>query len=492
MSLVEVLVATGIAGLVATGSAGIIKNAFENSKNSKEFQDRTAIGNYLLQFTDCEKTKADPGFDAACNKKMSINLRDKNNNIILPANGREIEKVFLLNSCEAGEITITGKTSEKPDPFPILAGVPIICGTNPGIALVNPVNLTFSFTSAGKKLTVNLKLIANGPKKDLGNNRWLTEYKVDPATIISSTNGDFPADLARQILAGDLSAQVINDNKNPNESVTFTAQLSLRNLIVEGKNQGDQTFTMSKSGKTLDLANNEGNLKALETSKMQDNSANCKIQKNGQQPHTGVNTVVLTKEAPCEFQLPSVQITGFNSTTRYNVPIGTYWRYDYNSAYNLKAMDCNGISHNFPLSTNLSWTQDKSSTRTIFTTTPQEAKKITLGIDDGFLLAQPDGKVYLLVDAGVTCNVFGSKKTTKIAENLITTLKSQSKTFENAGIATLLQPDVTTTFTEGSVIAIYDDTPDMGGNIDVEALTRFAVTNNIGLNWSTFEEEPHN
>lgn len=490
MSLVEVLVATGIAGLAAAGSAGILKTAFENSKRNKEIQGRTSIGNYLLQFTDCEKTKADPGFDAACKNNASINLRDKNDNIILPANGREIDQVFLLNSCEAGEITITGKIAEIPDPFPMLSGVPIICGTNTVLAADNPINLTVSFSSAGKTLTINLKLTVQGLKKDLGNDRWLTEYKVDAASKTSIIDGDFPPDLARQILAGEITAQVINDNKNPNEPITFTAQLSLRNLVIDGNNQGDQTFTMSKSGKTLNLANNEGNLKALETSQIQDNSANCKIHKNNQQPHTGVNTVVLTKEAPCEFQLPSVQVKGFNAQTRYNVPIGTYWRYDYNKAYNLRAMDCNGISHDFPLSTNLSWTNDKSSTRTIFTTTPNQAKAITLGIDNGFLLAQPDGKVYLLVDAGVTCNLFYSQKTSKIAENLIKTLKKSSATFKNAGAATLLRPDLTTTFAAGSVIAIYDDTPDMGGNIDVDALTRFAVTNNIGLNWSTFEEDP--
>jgi len=501
MSLVEVLVATALTGLVATGSSVMLNNAFKNSKGNKETQDRTAVGNYILNFTDCGKTMADPDYEEACKKGMPVNLRDKNNNIILDANGRKLDNLTVFNSCDGGQISLTAKSMGIPSPSVLLGGVPIICGSNNPPNLVNPINLTINFSSAGKKLQIQLRFTAKSVSTD-AQGRLVTELVLDPASKKSTVTGDFASDLERQLVAGEISAQIVFDKRHPNNPYTFTASLVTKNLVVDGKNIGDQTFKMSQSGKTLNLENNEGNVKALESSVVTDNSSNCKITKNGQRPSSGKYYVVLTNEAPCDFQAPFVEIKHAYNSTKYKVPIGSYWQWDYNSYYGLcLGLYCNNKAHSFEVTKKLNWRENKDKTRTLFV--DEGLKKpvsVPLAIDSGFLLAQPDGKVYLLADAGVAYFAMTHKKTEKIAEELIADLKQKSKSkiqspikiqsFADADKGVLLKPSADTTFMKGSVIAIYDDTPDMAGNIDVEALVKYAVTSNIGLSWSVTEELP--
>ena len=108
-------------------------------------------------------------------------------------------------------------------------------------------------------------------------------------------------------------------------------------------------------------------------------------------------------------------------------------------------------------------------------------------IDNGFILIQPDGKSYLLVDAGVAQPANRNYKTAAAIASL------QSKTLEYGETTTLLQPiagsasdnfATSTVFKKGSVIAIYDDTPDMGGSIDVTALVESVVPTSAGFKWT--------
>jgi len=501
MSLVEVLLGTGMLGLVATGSAVMLKNAFKNSRDNMEIQDRTAVGNYLLNFTDCGKTIEDPSYEQACKNKMSVNLRDKDNNIILDASGRKLENLFVFNSCDGGEISLTAKKTGVPSPFPLLGGVPIICGSNIPPNLSNPINMTINFASAGKKLTINLKFTTKSVVTDK-DGRLIAEMSLDPASKKSAVTGDFARELERQLLAGEITARVVFDRRNTNNPYAFTAALSTKNLLVDGRNVGDQTFNMSQTGKTLNLENNEGNVKALESSIVKDSSSNCKITKNGQQPSSNKYYVVLTNEAPCDFQAPFVEVKHAYDSTKYQVPIGSYWQWDYNSVFGLcLGYHCNNKAHSFEITKKLNWKNNKDNTRTLFV--DEGLKKdipVPLAIDSGFLLAQPDGKVYLLADAGVAYFASTHKATEKIAEDLIADLKQKSKdtiqspfkvqSFRDAGKGVLLKPSADTTFTKGSVIAIYDDTPDMAGNIDVDALVKYTVTTNIGLSWAVSEEIP--
>lgn len=176
-------------------------------------------------------------------------------------------------------------------------------------------------------------------------------------------------------------------------------------------------------------------------------SSNCSIEANGDQARLGVYAVVLTTPAPCDFKLPSVTISssGLFGGNSVKVPIGTYW----SGLTGTKA-------HSFAL-----------------TGTPANAPII----DNGFILIQPDGKSYLLADAGMALPLLPTHQSAgEIASQV-----SQSLGF---GPTELLQPDpgspsdnyaTATVFKAGSVIAIYDDTPDMNGAIEVETLVSDAI-----------------
>lgn len=100
---------------------------------------------------------------------------------------------------------------------------------------------------------------------------------------------------------------------------------------------------------------------------------------------------------------------------------------------------------------------------------------------------QPDGISYLLVDAGLA-------RSGKAAQVIASEI-SQSLGF---GPTTLKQPSpgsaadkhaTATLFKKGSVIALYDDTPDMSGSIDVNALvdTATSLPNGLSLKWNATE-----
>lgn len=176
-------------------------------------------------------------------------------------------------------------------------------------------------------------------------------------------------------------------------------------------------------------------------------SASCTIDPNGDQARLGVYAVVLTYPAPCDFKLPTVTISssGLFGGDSVKVPVGTYW---------------SGLTgttaHSFGL-----------------TGAPANAPRI----DNGFLLIQPDGKSYLLADGGMALPMMPTHQSASDIANQV----SQSLGF---GPTELLKPDpgsetdnyaTATVFKAGSVIAIYDDTPDMNGAIKVESLVSDAI-----------------
>jgi len=127
MSLTEVLVAIGLSGIVATGSATLFYKAFKNSKAMKDAQERVTVGNYMLQFADCTTTMADNANQLACDSGQPINVRDKDNNIILSSTGRSFDRLAVSNVCQGGQIFLYSKYPSDLDSSKMLGGVPIIC-----------------------------------------------------------------------------------------------------------------------------------------------------------------------------------------------------------------------------------------------------------------------------------------------------------------------------------------------------------------------------
>lgn len=182
----------------------------------------------------------------------------------------------------------------------------------------------------------------------------------------------------------------------------------------------------------------------------------CQLQPNGDQARYGVYGVVLTKPAPCDFKMPYVTVaTGaLLALNSKRIPIGTYWD-----------SSMGGVSHPFGLTV--------------------EATGMPI-LDNGILLIQPDGKSYLIVDAGMAKPQMPGYQTAKDIANQI----SESLGF---GPTELLKPQSgsaqdrfasTTVFKAGSVIAIYDDTPDMAGTIEVDLLIADALGANETVNFA--------
>lgn len=178
----------------------------------------------------------------------------------------------------------------------------------------------------------------------------------------------------------------------------------------------------------------------------------CRIVPSGQQPRQGVYAVVLTAPAPCDFRLRSITVSDQPTTNAFapaahKLAIGTYWNYPRNE----KFPEYNQTAHEFP-------------------TVPGPAEMPM--IDNGFILIQPDGESYLLFDNGFARRKASNyQSAAQIANQLSLSL--------GFGPTKLLQPDpgdpatnyaTATLFKAGSVIAIYDDTPDMTGSIAVENL----------------------
>lgn len=128
-SLIEALVALALIGLVGIASVNVIVGAFRNFRAIKQLQNKSTIGNYYLQFVDCQKTRQTPNFESACRSGQNVIMKDQDGQVILPPDGRNFGDLKVTSSCDGDNIylsteMISGRSSPKE---PLLSGIPIIC-----------------------------------------------------------------------------------------------------------------------------------------------------------------------------------------------------------------------------------------------------------------------------------------------------------------------------------------------------------------------------
>jgi len=327
----------------------------------------------------------------------------------------------------------------------------------------------FLFSDGNKKLTISAVLKPKSSIKNYEDN-FSMDYVLVPSSIKSESSGDFPDDLAKQLGAAGIVANLNHDKNKTDNPFSLKIKMAAKGLVLDGKKIPDQNLELSQANSDASWTKSEGTLPAFNTSSTQDNSANCKIEPSGEQPRTGVYFVVLTKPAPCDFKLSKVMVQGMhpvvlsdqiaiNYYPPTDVAIGTYWT----------TSPAVKIAHNFPLVEVGPKTKDGPPVR----------------LDNGFILVQPDHNSYLLADGGSAVPTHKSFKPAQTIANDI------SQTLSYGG-TTLLQPSAgqasdnfasATLFKKGSVIAIYDDTPDMAGNIDVNALVVAMQSTGFSLSW---------
>ena len=176
----------------------------------------------------------------------------------------------------------------------------------------------------------------------------------------------------------------------------------------------------------------------------------CLPSSNHKNPTNGLYAVVLSNPATCDFMLPTVRIKSLFGSM--DIPIGTYWAQSADPAHDFPAspgfLDPSGLT--YP------------------------------AVDNGFILIQPDGKTYLLVDQGAALPKSDPRFRTlaRIANDVSASL--------GFGSTVVLRPTPSTTFLKGSVIALYDESPDMSGEIDFDDI--FSTKKGFYLKWSAEEK----
>jgi hypothetical protein len=245
-----------------------------------------------------------------------------------------------------------------------------------------------------------------------------------------------------------LTANVTKDN----DQYLVTVNMGIKATTIQGESLAAQTLSLTQRSDDLTWSKDEGKTDKFGKLNFQSTTTGCKIESSGNSPRSGVYSVILTKPAACDFKLPTLKVGlgGHKFMGQFKeIPVGSYW------------ISRGTQAHNFGLTASYS----------------------DVAIDNGFILVQPDGKSYLLADAGAARS--GGKSTAQIANDLSAQL--------GFGATQLLKPDAgskadnfksATTFKKGSIIAIYDDTPDMGGALDINSLISAADTGGVNLSWS--------
>ena len=323
--------------------------------------------------------------------------------------------------------------------------------------------LSFSFDIIAGAKTLNLSAkFAKVKNKSNPAQDHKTEYTLIPESFIATAAGGFSEELAAQIKKAPLTA-VETFTAKPTASHSLEVTMDLQGLVVDGKNVPAQKLVLTQVSAAEDWNKEEPNVTAFGELGGTAQGTPCVLEPSGQQPASSVYSVVLTKPAPCDFKLPTVKV-GQTPALLGKVEIGKYWQ------CNWAGKNYPNSAHSFPLSA-----------------TPLTAAGAQVMLDNGFILIQPDGKSYLLVDAGVAQPARGNYTTAAAIASM------QSKTLGYGETTTLLQPiagsasdnfATSTVFKKGSVIAIYDDTPDMGGSIDVTALVESVVPTSAGFKWT--------
>lgn len=265
-------------------------------------------------------------------------------------------------------------------------------------------------------------------------------YALMPGTLRAIPTDKFPKAAIDILIKSDYKVTLSSTDTTKTLEIFIDTHSSDTDAFVPPR-----MLSLSQANSTFQFKKNEGTIKTSNG-----DTGNCKIEPSGEQPKPGVYAVILTKPAPCDFKLPTVRVFDIDESF-VDFPIGTYWR----SRSGPETLG--DTAHNFPV-----------------VTVPR-----TVYLDNGFFLVQPNHETYLLVDAGRARKSSPAYKSTQtIAEEV-----SQSLGF---GYTRLLQPKPdSTVFQKGSVVALYDDTPDMGGWIDVKALVNNTPTD-LKLRWEAY------
>ena len=134
VSLIEALVSVGILGVLALGFSSVFGGSFKQYRMNKERQERSNLSNYFLQHVDCYVTASDPNFEEACQNNQPVDVRDSQNNVILPASGRTFDDYLsVTNTCSDGALFFTARTIKDATPKSMMGGVPIVCKTIPTV-----------------------------------------------------------------------------------------------------------------------------------------------------------------------------------------------------------------------------------------------------------------------------------------------------------------------------------------------------------------------
>ena len=339
-------------------------------------------------------------------------------------------------------------------------------GVGQPAAAVKPTDVSLQlnmlFADGSKQLKISAAFAPSVPLTD-PNADYHRDYALVPGSVKSDLTGGFDAVLATQLAASTFTAGVDHSAANKDGAYAIKIHMSSTGLIVGGTKIGDKAFDLSQTSAEKRWTKDEGVLKEIPSQGAGGQSGDCEIEPNGAQPKGGVYFVVLTKPAPCDFRMPKVQIKGQKFMGSFGNPvdvlIGTYYR-------NLQQT---ANAHPF----------------SVVGDAPKDSTGQIVALDNGFLLVQPDNKSYLLVDGGqARPDDSAYHSTAKVATDL-----SQTMGF---GVTVLLQPSPGsasdnyasgTLFKKGSVIALYDDTPDMGGSIDVKAMTQSNQSAGLTLTW---------
>lgn len=314
----------------------------------------------------------------------------------------------------------------------------------------------FTYSIAGSTYILRGDFLPKDPRK-ASSDTSETEFILVPGSLKAEPGKDFPPDLASTLYKASISAFVSKSYGEKPWNVSFKVATS--DLVIEQKNIGSKTFDLKSSSADQSWSEKTGEVAA--SAQTDNSSSDCKIGDAGA-TLAGYYTVVTTK-APCDFRLPTIKV-GLAAGLLGEVEIGTYW--------NATARTI--VAHQFPF---ISKIEDMPKV-------PNTQNPLTM--DNGFILVEPTGKTYLLADAGLARNASNHQSTEDIAKTIL------AQKFPGVAFQGLLKPVAgskannyaeSTVFQKGSIIALYDDTPDMSGKVDVSALTSALRTSGLSLEW---------
>ncbi|MEY4631128.1 MAG: hypothetical protein RIQ81_1248, partial [Pseudomonadota bacterium] len=210
------------------------------------------------------------------------------------------------------------------------------------------------------------------------------KFALESGSVSHKTEGGFPEDIAAAIAKVEFSA-VTQQGSSGGDPSMLSFEVIMPKIDLDGQSYDSQRIgfnPVKKDGKTGVWQKDEGILSQYGTfgvAGSDSDASGCKIESNGNQPQNQMYATVLTKPAKCDFRLPTVTIVSRllgAAGASVKVPVGTFWL-----ACPFSCPATLGKAHPFSVSND-----------------PSQAKII---IDNGFMLVQPDGKTYLLADAGM-------------------------------------------------------------------------------------------